>query len=105
MADSELTVGNHIKQEIGRRVLMAEKAHELGKKYIMVDIDGTICHCPGDPKSGDDQFGFREAVPHPKRIDPLDSMFLLKLSYNKKNMNQHDMNNYDQDLLLLMHLK
>ena len=74
MADSELTVGNHIKQEIGRRVLMAEKAHEMGKKYIMVDIDGTICHCPGDPKSGDDQFGFREAVPHPKRIEYLNKL-------------------------------
>ena len=39
MADSELTVGDHIKQEIQRRVLMADKAHEMGKKYIMVDID------------------------------------------------------------------
>ena len=47
MADGELTVGDHIKQEIQRRVLMADKAHEMGKMYIMVDIDGTICHCPG----------------------------------------------------------
>ena len=44
MADGELTVGDHIKQEIQRRVLMADKAHEMGKMYIMVDIDGTICH-------------------------------------------------------------
>ena len=62
MADGELTVGDHIKQEIQRRVLMADKAHEMGKKYIMVDIDGTICHCPGDPKSMKDQLGFRDAL-------------------------------------------
>ena len=36
MADGELTVGDHIKQEITRRVLMAEKAHEMGKKYIKI---------------------------------------------------------------------
>ncbi len=71
---SELTVGDHIKKEINRRVLIAEKAHEMGKKYIMVDIDGTICHCPGDPKSGADQFGFREAVPCPKRIEYMNSL-------------------------------
>ena len=45
----ELTVGDHIKQEIQRRVLMS-KAHEMGKKYIMVDIDGTICHTQVIPK-------------------------------------------------------
>ena len=69
MADGELTVGDHIKQEITRRVLMADKAHEMGKKYIMVDIDGTICHTPGDPKAGKDQFGFRNATPYQKRIE------------------------------------
>jgi len=74
MADGELTVEQHIKQTIQMKRLMAEKAHELGKKYIMVDIDGTICHCPGDPKSGDDQFGFREAVPFPKRIEYLNGL-------------------------------
>ena len=74
MADSELTVGDHIKKEINRRVMIAEKAHQMGKKYIMVDIDGTICHCPGDPKSGDDQFGFREAIPYPKRIEYMNSL-------------------------------
>ena len=71
MADGELTVEDHIKKTIQMKRLMAEKAHELGKKYIMVDIDGTICHCPGDPKSADDQMGFREAVPFPKRIEYL----------------------------------
>ena len=60
MADGELTVGDHIKQEIQRRVLMS-KLHEMGKMYIMVDIDGTICHCPRDPKTSKDQFGFRES--------------------------------------------
>ena len=75
MADGELTVGDHIKQEIQRRVLMADKAHEMGKKYIMVDIDGTICHCPGDPKSMRDQLGFRDAVPYPKRIDFMNGLY------------------------------
>ena len=75
MADGELTVSDHIKQEIQRRVLMADKAHEMGKRYIMVDIDGTICHCPGDPKSADGQFGFRESVPHPKRIEYMNSLY------------------------------
>ena len=75
MADSELTVGDHIKQEIQRRVLMADKAHEMGKMYIMVDIDGTICHCPGDPKTSKDQFGFRKGVPYPKRIDFMNSLY------------------------------
>ena len=74
MADGELTVGDHIKQEIQRRVLMADKAHEMGKMYIMVDIDGTICHCPGNPKTSKDQFGFRKAVPYPKRIDFMNSL-------------------------------
>ena len=59
MAEDELTVGDHIKQEIQRRVLMADKAHEMGKKYIMVDIDGTICHCPVcETETMKDQFGF-----------------------------------------------
>ena len=75
MADGKLTVGDHIKQEIQRRVLMADKAHEMGKKYIMVDIDGTICHCPGDPKSMRDQLGFRDAVPYPKRIDFMNGLY------------------------------
>ena len=75
MTDGELTVGDHIKQEIQRRVLMADKAHEMGKKYIMVDIDGTICHCPGDPKSMKDQLGFRDAVPYPKRIDFMNGLY------------------------------
>ena len=75
MADGELTVGDHIKQEIQRRVLMADKAHEMGKKYIMVDIDGTICHTPGDPKAGKDQFGFRNATPYQKRIDYMNSLY------------------------------
>mgnify|MGYP003134093156 FL=1 len=75
MADSELTVGDHIKQEIQRRVLMADKAHERGKKYIMIDIDGTICKTPGNHESANDQLGFREAIPYEKRIEYLNKLY------------------------------
>ena len=71
MADGELTVGDHIKQEIQRRVLMAEKAHEMSKKYIMVDIDGTIYPllCPCEISLD------LESYPYQKRIDYMNSLY------------------------------
>ena len=74
MADSELTVGDHIKQEIQRRVLMADKAHEMGKKIIIVDIDGTICSQTGEPGSVEDAYGFKNAEPFTKRIEYLNNL-------------------------------
>ena len=67
-------MADHFMEGIQHRVMIAEKAHEMGKKVIIVDIDGTICHCPGDPKSGDDHLRFREAAPYPKRIEYMNSL-------------------------------
>ena len=45
----EKDFANHFMEEISRRILIAEKAHEMDKKIIMVDIDGTICSQTGEP--------------------------------------------------------
>lgn len=67
-------MADHFMNEIRHRQLIAAKAHEMGKKIIIVDIDGTICSQTGDPGSVDDAYGFKKAVPFPKRIEYLNEL-------------------------------
>ena len=67
----EKDYAEHFMQEIQRRVLLAEKAHEMGKKVIIVDIDGTICEQIGDPGKSSDAQGLESTKPFTKRIEYL----------------------------------
>ena len=67
-------MAGHFMEGIQARVLIAEKCHEMGKKVIMVDIDGTICKQDGDPRSPDDAYSFRTSKPFPQRIEYLNSL-------------------------------
>ena len=67
-------MADHFMEGIQARVLIAEKCHEMGKKVIMVDIDGTICKQDGDPRSSDDAYSFRTSKPFPQRIEYLNSL-------------------------------
>ena len=71
----EKDFADHFIQEIQRRVLLAEKAHELGKKVIIVDIDGTICEQIGDPGKSSDAQGLENAKPFTKRIEYLNLLY------------------------------
>lgn len=70
----EKDFANHFMEEITRRILIAEKAHEMDKKIIMVDIDGTICSQTGEPGSVEDAYGFKNAEPFTKRIEYLNNL-------------------------------
>ena len=67
-------MAGHFMAGIQARVLIAEKCHEMGKKVIMIDIDGTICKQDGDPRSPNDAFSFRTSKPFPQRIEYLNSL-------------------------------
>ena len=67
-------MANHFMEGIRKRVLIAAKAHEMGKKVIMIDIDGTICKQDGDPRSPDDAYSFRTSKPFLRRIEYLNSL-------------------------------
>ena len=67
-------MASHFMEEIQHRVLIADKAHELGKKVIIVDIDGTICRQVGNPGESVDANEFTNAEPFPKRIEYLNSL-------------------------------
>ena len=71
----EKDFADHFMQEIQHRVLLAEKAHELGKKVIIVDIDGTICEQIGDPGKSSDAQGLENAKPFTKRIEYLNLLY------------------------------
>ena len=71
----EKDYADHFMQEIQHRVLLAEKAHELGKKVIIVDIDGTICTQIGDPGKASDAEGLENAKPFTKRIEYLNLLY------------------------------
>jgi len=77
----EKDYADHFMQEIQHRILLAEKAHELGKKVIIVDIDGTICSQVGDPSkpiNSDDTTevgGLDNAKPFTKRIEYLNMLY------------------------------
>ena len=68
-------MAKHFMDGIQKRVLIAAKAHEMGKKVIMVDIDGTICKQDGDPRNPDDGYSFRTAEPFTKRIEYFNSLY------------------------------
>ena len=68
-------MADHFMAGIRARVLIAEKCHEMGKKVIMVDIDGTICKQDGDPRSSDDAYSFRTSKPFTKRIEYFNSLY------------------------------
>ena len=68
-------MANHFMEGIRKRVLIAAKAHEMDKKVIMVDIDGTICKQDGDPRSPDDGYSFRAAKPFIQRIEYFNSLY------------------------------
>ena len=71
----EKDYAEHFMQEIQRRVLLAEKAHEMGKKVIIVDIDGTICEQIGDPGKSSDAQGLENAKPFTERIKYLNLLY------------------------------
>ena len=71
----EKDFAGHFMQEIQRRVLLAEKAHEMGKKVIIVDIDGTICEQIGDPGKSSDAQGLENAKPFTERIKYLNLLY------------------------------
>ena len=71
----EKDFADHFMQEINHRVLIADKAHEMGKKVIIVDIDGTICTQVGDPGKPISPDEFQKAEPFPKRIEYLNSLY------------------------------
>jgi len=68
-------MAGHFMREINHRVMIADKAHEMGKKVIIVDIDGTICTQVGDPGKPISPEEFMEAEPFPKRIEYLNSLY------------------------------
>ena len=76
----EKDFADHFMNEIQRRILLAEKAHELGKRVIIVDIDGTICSQVGDPSKPVNQDntnevgGLDNAKPFTKRIEYLNML-------------------------------
>ena len=70
----EAELGGHFRDEIMHRAMIAQKSHEMGKKIIMVDIDGTICKQEGDPGDANDAYGYKKTVPFPKRIEYLNSL-------------------------------
>ena len=70
----EKDFANHFLEEITRRILIAEKAHEMDKKIIIIDIDGTICSQTGEPGSVKDAYGFKNAEPVTKRIEDLNNL-------------------------------
>ena len=76
----EKDFANHFMQELQRRILIAEKAHEMDKKVIIVDIDGTICSQVGDPSkpvnqdNTDEVGGLDNAKPFTKRIEYLNML-------------------------------
>lgn len=69
-------MADHFMSGIHHRVMIADKAHEMGKKVIMVDIDGTICTQVGDPSNTSiEPDEFLKAEPFPKRIEYLNSLY------------------------------
>ena len=68
-------MSDHFMEEIHRRVMIAEKCHEMGKKVIIVDIDGTICRQVGNPGESIDADEFKTAEPFPQRIEYLNSLY------------------------------
>ena len=62
-------------QESIKQAQIAKRVHDLGKRLIMVDIDGTICRNPHDPKDPKaPQGGFVDAEPFPDRIEYINSL-------------------------------
>ena len=62
-------------QESIKQAQIAKRIHDRGKRLIMVDIDGTICMNPHDPKDPKvPQGGFVDAVPFPDRIEYINSL-------------------------------
>ena len=74
----EKDYADHFMEEINRRNLIFLKAHEMDKKVIICDIDGTICsqRVFSKERAADDEVSFREAVPFPKRIEYMNSLYL-----------------------------
>jgi len=68
-------MAEHFMEGINHRVMIASKAHEMDKKVIMVDIDGTICTQVGDPSEPILPDEFLKAEPFPKRIEYLNSLY------------------------------
>ena len=73
----EKDFAEHFMEEIKRRNLIFHKAHEMDKKVIICDIDGTICsqRVFSKERAPDDEVSFREAVPFPKRIEYMNSLY------------------------------
>ena len=73
----EKDYADHFMAEIQRRNLIFHKAHEMDKKVIICDIDGTICsqRVFSKERAPDDEVSFREAVPFPKRIEYMNSLY------------------------------
>ena len=72
----EKDYADHFIAEIHRRNLIFQKAHEMDKKVIICDIDGTICsqRAFSKERAPDDEVSFREAVPFSKRIEYMNSL-------------------------------
>ena len=68
-------MADHFMEGIRHRVMIAEKAHEMGKKVIIIDIDGTICRQVGNPGESIDADEFKTAEPFPQRIEYLNSLY------------------------------
>ena len=73
----EKDYSDHFMAEIQRRNLIFKKAHEMDKKVLICDIDGTICsqRVFSKERAPDDEVSFREAVPFPKRIEYMNSLY------------------------------
>ena len=72
----EKDFAEHFIKEINRRSLIFHKAHEMDKKVIICDIDGTICSQRkfSKERAPDDEVSFREALPFSKRIEYMNSL-------------------------------
>ena len=73
----EKDYADHFMEEIHRRNLIFCKAHEMDRKVIICDIDGTICsqRVFSKERAADDEVSFREAVPFTKRIEYMNSLY------------------------------
>ena len=73
----EKDFAEHFIAEITRRNLIFDRAHQMDKKVIICDIDGTICsqRVFSKERASDDEVSFREAVPFSKRIEYMNSLY------------------------------
>ena len=71
----EADFAEHFLAEIQRRDLIKTKAHEMGKKVIICDIDGTILEQVGSKVKSNSKEIYSKAKPIQDRIDYMNTLY------------------------------